>query len=117
MNCRVEIDFSFFGGMSVPSLYLYSTDSKEVLISETLFKQRNDFINKSKIEIDLHVNGLFKDNTYSLASNLCCKACAFVFPEIYPQNLNARLNDNCPIVLQHTVVRTDDEVYLVELVS
>jgi hypothetical protein len=118
-SCKNKIYFSFAGGMNPPSIYVYSTDGRYIIVSEYLYQQIQSLLTFSKNEINTFIKQHFNKNKdeFKIESNVICGHCGYLFEEIYPDNLIARLKDNRPIFLEGMILITDKECFQIKLIE
>ncbi len=111
--CRHEILFTWFSHLNRENQYIYSKDGNELFVRNNLFNKYLDN-NSNKDDLDKKINAEFSNfNIYSISSNVKCHMCGFVFPEIYPNNLSARINDDRPVVIDGMQLRTERGLFIV----
>lgn len=112
-KCKSSILFSWITELNRDNQYIYSKDSNELFIRKDLFIKYLEF-DGSKDDLDRKINADFSNfNIYSISSNVKCNICGFMFPEIYPNNFKARINDDRPVVTDGMQLRTEQGLFAV----
>ena len=119
-GCGQELKFSWLSGMSSPHVFLYSSDSSEILVSNTLL---NLYVesgeNESSFENILNNYLLthdLEDKGFGIKNTLKCNHCKAGLSNNKDFTVASNLKDKA-VYLDGMVFRTDTDVFQVKFLS
>jgi hypothetical protein len=113
-NCDENIYYAWLSGMSGSYIFLYSSDSSEILVSEILF----DFFNKENNK-ESNFKGILNEylrdknlvsKEFDLKNNLVCPYCGVDLTNLTNLSFKER-NQKKAIYIKNMIFRTDKDAF------
>lgn len=122
-SCGEEVRYSWLTGMCGPHLHFYANESNDVLLRTAWFPHIKaafdqgdpDTIVEAEIDTFMASLPVVSAKKYSVWSNVKCPKCKNEFPYRFKGNLKLRLEDDAVILMDGSVLDTDDGIFEIEV--